>query len=218
VSGYAVAHLDEIDEITDGRVPWRPVRHHLGITSFGINTFTGRETGDRIINEHEEDENHEELYFVHSGRARFELDGESVDAPAGGFVFVQPGVKRTAFAGEPGTTLVAIGATAGQAYQAFGWELWAPLRGAYQEGKYDEVAPRLRELAEANPQYALLQFNLACLESLRGNKEEALDALRRAIEGWDDFRKYAKEDSDLDAIRDEAAFKELVEGATSTDS
>jgi hypothetical protein len=40
----------------------------------------------------------EELYFVHSGRARFELDGEQVDAPAGTFVFVPPAVKRTAFA------------------------------------------------------------------------------------------------------------------------
>ena len=35
MTGYAVAHLDEIDEIDDGRSPYRPVRHHLGITSFG---------------------------------------------------------------------------------------------------------------------------------------------------------------------------------------
>ena len=54
MSAYTVAHLDEIDEITDGREPWRPIRHHLGITSFGINAWTGREAGDRIINEHDE--------------------------------------------------------------------------------------------------------------------------------------------------------------------
>ena len=48
MSDFAVAHLDEIDEISDGRCPWRPVRHHLGITSFGINSWTGRESGDRI--------------------------------------------------------------------------------------------------------------------------------------------------------------------------
>src|SRR5437660_12183344 len=35
MSGYAVAHLDEIDEISDGRCPSRPVRLHFGITSFG---------------------------------------------------------------------------------------------------------------------------------------------------------------------------------------
>ena len=34
MSEYAVVHLEEIDEITDGRCPWRPVRHQFGITSF----------------------------------------------------------------------------------------------------------------------------------------------------------------------------------------
>ena len=50
MSAYTLVHLDEIDEISDGREPMRPVRHHLGITAFGINTWTGREAGDRIIN------------------------------------------------------------------------------------------------------------------------------------------------------------------------
>ena len=54
MSGYAIAHLDEIEEINDGRCPWRPVRHHFGITSFGVNTWTARAAGDRIINEHDE--------------------------------------------------------------------------------------------------------------------------------------------------------------------
>ena len=70
MSEYAVARLEDIDEISDGREPWRPLRHHFGITSFGINTWTGREAGDRIINEHDEEGEDEELYFVHSGRAR----------------------------------------------------------------------------------------------------------------------------------------------------
>jgi hypothetical protein len=81
--------LEDIGEISDGREPWRPVRHHFGITSFGINAWTGREAGDRIINEHDEEGEDEELYFVQSGRARFELDGERVDAPAGTFVFAR---------------------------------------------------------------------------------------------------------------------------------
>ena len=104
MGGFTAVHLEEIEEITDGRCPWRPVRHHLGIKSFGINAWTAREAGDRLINEHDEadtEDQQEELYFVQDGRARFELDGESVDAPAGTFVHVQPGVKRTAFAEEP---------------------------------------------------------------------------------------------------------------------
>jgi hypothetical protein len=106
--------------MSDGRCPWRPARHHFGVTSFGVNGWTAREAGDRILNEHVEDErdpgrlraddldddSNEELYLVHRGRARFELDGERVAAPAGTFVFVPPRIKRTAFAEEPGTTIV----------------------------------------------------------------------------------------------------------------
>ena len=130
MSEYAVARLDEIEEITDGREPWRPVRRHFGITSFGVNTWTGKNAGDRIINEHTEEGENEELYFVHSGRATFELDGERVDAPAGTFVFAAPGVRRTAFAEEPGTTLVAVGGTPGQAYENTGWDLVSNVVGA----------------------------------------------------------------------------------------
>ncbi len=108
MSGYAVAHLDEIDETNDGRCPWRPVRHHFGITAFGVNAWTGHDAGDRIINEHDESEENEELYLVQQGRATFELDGERVDAPAGTLVFARPGVKRTAFAEEPETTIIAL--------------------------------------------------------------------------------------------------------------
>jgi mannose-6-phosphate isomerase-like protein (cupin superfamily) len=93
MAGYAVAHLVEIDEISDGRRPFGPIRHNFGITSFGVNTRTGREAGDRIINEHDEAGEEEELYVVQSGRATFELDGERVDAPAGRFVFARPGVN-----------------------------------------------------------------------------------------------------------------------------
>src|SRR2546421_12991300 len=102
MDAYSVAKLDEIEEMDDGRSPYRPIRHHFGITSFGINAWTGRNAGDRIINEHKEDDHgEEELYFVQSGRARFELDGEQIDAPADTFVFARAGVKRTAFAEEP---------------------------------------------------------------------------------------------------------------------
>ena len=104
-------------ELDDGRCPYRPVRHHFGITSFGVNAWTARDAGDRIINEHDESEpdSDEELYLVLRGHATFELDGERVDAPAGTLVFVRPGVKRTAFAEEAGTTIVVLGGSPGKA-------------------------------------------------------------------------------------------------------
>jgi tetratricopeptide (TPR) repeat protein len=212
MSGYAVAHLDEIDEMDDGRCPWRPVRHHFGITAFGVNAWTARKAGDRIINEHDESEpdSNEELYVVLRGRAVFELDGNRVDAPAGTLVFARPGVKRTAFAEEPETTIIALGGTPGKAYEPHGWELWAPLRPLYEAGEYGEAADRGRALVEAHPQYADLFYNVACCESLAGRTTDAVDHLRRAINMSERFREYAKDDSDFDPIRDEPAFKELV--------
>jgi tetratricopeptide (TPR) repeat protein len=210
MSGYAVAHLDEIDEISDGRALSRPVRLHFGITSFGVNTWTGRESGDRIINEHDEADENEELYLVQHGRARFELDGEQVDAPAGTFVFARPGVKRTAFAEEPGTTIIAVGGTPGKTYEPDGWEVWQPLRPLYEAGEYAEAADRGRELIEAHPEYAGVLYNVACCESLAGRKADAIEHLRLAIDRSERFRSFAAEDSDFDPIRDEPAFKELV--------
>src|SRR6266550_2246426 len=213
MSGYAVAHLDEIDEISDGRCPSRPVRLHFGITSFGVNAWTGRDAGDRIINEHDESEDEdlqEELYLVQRGRATFELDGERVDAPAGTCVFARPAVKRTAFAEEPGTTIVALGGTPGKAYEAQGGEIWMPLHHLYASGQYAEAADQGRELIEAHPEYAGPLYNLACCESLAGRTDDAIRHLRLAIDRKESFRSLAAEDSDFDPIRDEAAFKELV--------
>ena len=212
MSGYAVAHLGEIAEIDDGREPFRPVRHHFGITSFGVNAWTGRNAGDRLINEHDEaeEDGQEELYLALSGRARFELDGLRIEAAAGTFVFVPPGVKRTAFAEEPETTLIAVGGTPGRAYEPDGWELWAPLNPLYEAGEYGEAADRGRELAEAHPEYPGLLYNVACCESLAGRRSEAIEHLRLAIERAERSRSFAANDSDFDPIRDDPAFKELV--------
>ena len=217
MSGYAVVHIDDVPELDDGREPMRPVRHHLGITGFGVTAWTARNAGDRIINEHreaeageEESERDEELYFVVEGRAVFELDGERQDAPAGTLVFVRPRVNRTAFAEEPGTTILAVGGTPGKPYDPVGWELWAPIRPLYEAGEYAEAVERGREAIAASPQYGLLFYNVACCESLTGQSADALEHLRRSIELSEQFRDYAKKDSDLDAIRDEPEFKELV--------
>jgi hypothetical protein len=209
--GYRVTQLDEIDETTDGRCPWRPVRHHFGIASFGVNAWSATDAGDRIINEHDEADEQEELYLVQSGHARFELDGEKVDAPAGTFVFAEPGVKRTAFAEKPGTTIVVVGGTPGQAYEVSGWETWMPFHALYQQKKYAETADAARATVEAAG-YAVPLYNLACCEALAGRKDDAMEHLRAAMEkaSSDRLRTIAREDTDLDPIRVEPAFKELV--------
>lgn len=213
MSEYTVARLDEIEEISDGRCPWRPVRHHFGITSFGVNAWTGKAAGDRIINEHDEaddDDSQEELYLVHQGRARFELGDERIDAPVGTFVFVKPGIKRTVFAEEPETTVLAMGGTPGKAFEPNGWEVWMPIHRLYQDGKYAEAADRGKGMVESHPEYPVLAYNLACCESLAGRIDDAIEHLRAAVEGSERLRSFATEDSDLDAIRDRPEFKALV--------
>src|SRR4026208_1828712 len=117
MANWSVDHIDDIRELEPvGECPIRPVRRPFGIAAFGVNAGTAKAAGDRLINEHEEDPGNEELYIVTSGRAVFELDGERQEAPPGTFDFAPPSVKRTAFAEERGTTVGAVGATAGKPY------------------------------------------------------------------------------------------------------
>ena len=211
MANYKIARLDEIEELSDGRAPWRPVRHELGLLAFGANAFVGKQAGDRLINEHDEaDDKQEELYAVMSGRARFEIAGESVDAPQGTFLAVPPGVMRTAFAEEDGTTLLAIGGVPGEVYVPHGYEIWSQLAPLHQAGDYAAVVEQGRPVIEANPQYPMLFYNLACCEALVGETDEAIEHLRHAVAGFDQFREYAQGDSDFDVLRDDPRFKELV--------
>jgi mannose-6-phosphate isomerase-like protein (cupin superfamily) len=210
VTAYRVARVEELEDIDYRQgTHMRPVRHHLGITAFGTNAWTAERVGDRLMPEHQEDEGNEELYVVLRGRARFEIDGDSVDAPQGTLVFVRAEGNRTAFAEEAGTTVLAIGSTVGKAYEAGGWEVWAPFHPAYEAGEYAAVVERARETLEAT-HYASPLYNLACCEALAGMKDDAIGHLRVALERRPSMRELAREDSDFDSIRDEPGFRDLV--------
>ncbi|MFL5980660.1 MAG: TPR end-of-group domain-containing protein [Gaiellaceae bacterium] len=211
LSTYRVATIDELHDIAYRQdTHMRPVRHHLGISAFGTNAWTAARVGDRLLPEHEEDSGSEELYIVLRGRARFEIDGETVDAPEGTLVFVRPQGNRTAFAEQPGTTVLAVGSTVGKPYEARGWEVWAEFHPAYEAGDYDAVVDRARETLEASG-YALPLYNLACCEALTGRKEDAIGHLCVAFERSPNLLDVAKEDTDLDPLRGEPAFRELVD-------
>jgi quercetin dioxygenase-like cupin family protein len=210
VPAYSVTRFDAIDEIDDGGAPYRPVRHHFGITSFGVSSFTGRKTGDRIINEHSEEDDQEELYLVLHGRATFELDGERVAAPAGTLVFAEPGVRRTAFAEEDGTTVVVVGGKPGKAYEVLGFEVWAPFNPLYEAGDYVEASDQAREAVEAHPEAFGAFFCLACCEALAGRADDATRHLEHALEHSERLRGLARRNSDLDSIRDRPEIAELL--------
>src|SRR3954452_9176731 len=120
-AGYAVASIADIEhgEVNEGRVRHR-VRDHFGIEGFGVNAFRAVEAGALLINEHTEQglagPGQQELYVVLSGTARFTIDGEEVDVPAGSLVYVASELKRGAVAAEPETTVLVVGGAPGTAY------------------------------------------------------------------------------------------------------
>src|SRR5919112_55994 len=98
---FRTLRIDELDPIAVAGLRWHPVRHALGVRAFGVNAYSG-DAGEDVIEPHtEEGSDHEEMYVVLTGRARFELDDEPVDAAAGTIVFLpDPATRRHAVAEE----------------------------------------------------------------------------------------------------------------------
>jgi tetratricopeptide (TPR) repeat protein len=213
MAAFSVARLEEIAEIDDGRCPFRPVRHHFGIMTFGVNAMTARSEGDRLVTDHDETDpdSGDELYVVTAGHAWFELNGETQDAPAGTFVYVPPGTRRTAFAREAGTTVIAIGGgPVGQPYKPNGWELFTPLLPLFESGEYELGADRAQALLAEDPPYSAVYYNTACFESRAGRTDEALAHLQRAVELSPGLAELARDDDDLAPLREHAAFAQIV--------
>ena len=211
---YGVARVEDLEAFPipdqDG-LTWRPVRRHFGVSSFGVNAYTADEAGTRVVEEHREKDGHDELYVVLSGRATFTLEGEEHDAPAGTLVHCPPGTLRSAFAAEPGTTVLGIGAKPGEVFEASGWE-WV-FAGVSKLSQGDEEGARaeLRAGIETYPNAWQGYFNLACIEARLGNRDEALDQLERAAElDREPVTKLAREDEDFESVRDDPRFLALT--------
>jgi tetratricopeptide (TPR) repeat protein len=79
------------------------------------------------------------------------------------------------------------------------------LKGRYAQGL--QIDKRLVELRPNDP---LAHYNLACSFALLKKPDSALKTLRRAVElGYRDFR-YMREDHDLDSIRNDPRFRQLL--------
>jgi mannose-6-phosphate isomerase-like protein (cupin superfamily) len=85
--GYRKGTIDEM-----GAGPgFRKVRQELGVTAFGVNALVYPPGQEGFLHYHDEQD---ELYFVHRGRASFEVDGDEFELGPGGVVYVESTTPR----------------------------------------------------------------------------------------------------------------------------
>ena len=84
---YAKATLDELGEGPG----FRKVRQALNVAAFGVNGLVYPPGQEGFLHYHEQQD---ELYFVHQGTARFEVDGDSFELGPGGVVHVESTTPR----------------------------------------------------------------------------------------------------------------------------
>jgi mannose-6-phosphate isomerase-like protein (cupin superfamily) len=85
--GHAFGSIDELGE----GYGFRKVRRALGVTAFGVNVIV---MPPRFVGFHHYHDTQDELYFVHSGSARVEVEGEERILGPGGLVHVESTTPR----------------------------------------------------------------------------------------------------------------------------
>ena len=106
-----MAHaFGSLDEVGAG-YGFRKIRVPLGVTAFGVNAIVMPPGADGIHHYHD---TQDELYFVHRGRARFDVDGEVREPGPGGLCHVESTTPRkVSNAGDEDLVLFVVGGKGG---------------------------------------------------------------------------------------------------------
>jgi mannose-6-phosphate isomerase-like protein (cupin superfamily) len=98
-----------IDEMGDGA--FRKVRRELGVTAFGVNVLVLAPGIEGRPHYHDEQD---ELYFVHKGRARIQVGGESRELGPGDMCHVESTTpRRLTSIGDEDLVMLVVGAKGG---------------------------------------------------------------------------------------------------------
>ena len=98
--------FSSLDELGDN-YGFRKIREALGVTAFGVNGVVYPPGFEGFLHYHDEQD---ELYFVHRGRALFEVDAETFELGPGGLVHVESTTPRLfANAGDEDLVLLVVG-------------------------------------------------------------------------------------------------------------
>jgi mannose-6-phosphate isomerase-like protein (cupin superfamily) len=105
--GHRFGTLDELGE----GYGFRKVRRALGVEAFGVNAIVLPPGWDGFEHFHDVQD---ELYFVHSGTARFEVEGEVRELGPGGLLHVESTTPRKfSNAGDEDLVLLVVGGKGG---------------------------------------------------------------------------------------------------------
>ncbi len=117
--GFTIKKREELESMEgSGECTWHLVRRPLGLEAFGIN-LVEIGAGGQIPEHDEEGSGQVEVFGVLDGQAKFRLNGEDHEAPAGSFVRMDPGVTRTIVnESDAPVTALLIGAPAESGYQS----------------------------------------------------------------------------------------------------
>lgn len=205
MSRYKVLTIDGLDRIpVEQGLEWRPIARRLGIRAFGMNAYTAEKVGDLVVEEHKEGTGHEEVYVVVSGLARFTVDGDEFDAPAGTIVYLpDPQVLRVASSQEEGTTVLAVGGWPDKAFKPSEWEWRFEAEPLSDAGKHEEALAIMHDALEQFGESGPGLYHVARFEHRAGRKDDAIIHLRRALELDPNLRQYAEKDADLAPLLDE---------------
>jgi uncharacterized cupin superfamily protein len=83
--------FSSLDELGDGP-GFRKVRQALGVTAFGVNALVLPPGHEGFLHYHD---TQDELYFVHKGRVKVDVDGESKELGEGGLFHAESTAKRS---------------------------------------------------------------------------------------------------------------------------
>lgn len=214
-NGARVARVSKADAIAVAGGLYQPLRRQLGVRAFGINAYFASTAGDQLIEPHDEtgpgSGRHAELYLVLRGRAHFVVGSTEIDAPEGTIVYVpDPETRREARAVEDATSALVVGAPADRELPISPFEFWFVAEAPYSDGDYDRAIEIVTEGLEHWPDHADLLYQLSCYHALAGRTEQAIDYLGRAAAESARVAEWARGDDDLDSIRDDPRFEQLV--------
>ena len=78
-------------------------------------------------------------------------------------------------------------------------------------GEAEMAANYAQRALKINPDDPLLLYNVACMYSMLGNADEALNALEKAVDKGYGQKDWVAHDSDLDSLRELPRFQRIVE-------